>query len=88
MLISCCSAYSIIKCCYCQQSEKRTVNIFLANSASIGYRLKIEVAADGVYLHCKINSWFDLIFDLIYFVHTYTRSRSSTKIHSYIKVPG
>ena len=62
-LVSCCSAYSIIKCCYCQQSEKIRVNISLAKSASIGYRLKIEMATDGVCLHFKINSWFALIHE-------------------------
>jgi len=32
-------------------------------SPSIGYRLKIEMATDGVYLNFKINSWFMLIHE-------------------------
>jgi len=39
------------------------VNISLAKSASISYRLKIEMATNGVYLHFKINSWFALIHE-------------------------
>jgi len=58
-LVSCCSAYSIIKCCYCQQSEISS----LAKSASIGYRLKSEMATDGICLHFKINSKFTLIHE-------------------------
>jgi len=62
-LVSCCSAYSIIKCCYC---EKSRVNTSLAKSANIGYRLKIEMATDAVCLHFKINSWFPLIHEKYY----------------------
>ena len=35
---------------------KMRVNISLAKSTSIGYRLKIEMATDRVCLHFKINS--------------------------------
>ena len=59
-LVPCCSAYSIIKCCYCQQMR---VNIALAKSTNIGYCLIIEMATDRVCLHYKINSWFALIHE-------------------------
>ena len=42
------------------------INISLAKFASIGYRLKIKMATDGVYLHFKINSWFTLIHEKQY----------------------
>ena len=57
-LVSCCSTYSIIKCCYC---EKMRVNTSLEKSASNCYRLKFEMVTDRVCLHFKINSWFTLI---------------------------
>ena len=43
--------------------EKMKVNTSLAKSASIGYRLKIKMATDGVCLRFKINSWFALIHE-------------------------
>ena len=43
--------------------KKIRVNISLEKSVSIGYRLKIEMAIERVYLHFKINSWFALIHE-------------------------
>ena len=35
--------------------KKIRINISLAKSANIRYRLKTEMVTDGVYIHCKIN---------------------------------
>ena len=58
-LVSCCSAYSIIKCCYC---ETIRVNTSLVKSASIGYCLKIIALSINTFVYHSISNLMS-IFD-------------------------